>query len=221
MGGIDVIGELVEEKEFDEMVPQSCKALSPEEKVKKTLADNKLVILINGSIEAPLDDASKDLVAKMRALHSDFVAIDVSERQVFPEVPYIFLNGKPAAAPAGLETLAEDNAFKACIAPSRLTLNERIENLLKSKDVLLFMKGTPENPQCGFSSKTVAILKQYDGLEYSHFNIFEDNEIREGLKKYSDWPTYPQLYVKGALIGGIDIIQELHEDNELSESLGL
>ena len=111
VGGIDVVQELVDEGEFDEMVPQSCKALSPEERVKKTLADNKLVILIKGSIDDSADEASKDLVAKMRELNTEFVAIDVSQRQVFPEVPYIFLNGKPACAPSGLDALASDHEF--------------------------------------------------------------------------------------------------------------
>ena len=68
------------------------------------------------------------------------------------------------------------------------------------------MKGTPSLPQCGFSQRIVNLLKKYDGIKYDHFNIFEDNEIREGLKKYSNWPTYPQLYVNGTLIGGIDIV---------------
>lgn len=81
------------------------------------------------------------------------------------------------------------------------------------------MKGTPDSPQCGFSGRIIAILKKYDALKYNHFNIFEDNEIREGLKKYSNWPTYPQLYVKGKLVGGIDIVQELDEENELEEVL--
>ena len=79
------------------------------------------------------------------------------------------------------------------------------------------MKGNPDDPQCGFSSKTIGIFKQYDGFKYEHFNIFEDQELREALKKYSNWPTYPQLYVNGKLIGGIDIIQELHDDNELED----
>ena len=68
------------------------------------------------------------------------------------------------------------------------------------------MKGTPSLPQCGFSQRIVNLLKKYDGIKYDYFNIFEDNEIREGLKKYSNWPTYPQLYVNGKLIGGIDIV---------------
>jgi glutaredoxin-related protein len=66
----------------------------------------------------------------------------------------------------------------------------------------------------------IQILGQYDGLKYEHFNILHDNELREALKKHSNWPTYPQVYVKGKLIGGIDIVKELHEDNELDEALG-
>lgn len=84
------------------------------------------------------------------------------------------------------------------------------------------MKGIPQQPQCGFSSRIINILKKYDGVmdrDFTYFNIFEDNEIREGLKVYSKWPTYPQLYVKGKLIGGIDIVQELDEENELDAVL--
>lgn len=83
------------------------------------------------------------------------------------------------------------------------------------------MKGTPDSPECGFSSKIIGIFKEYDALKFEHFNIFEDSELREALKKYSNWPTYPQLYVQGKLVGGIDIVQELHDENELGEALGL
>jgi len=116
-----------------------------------------------------------------------------------------------------LDALALKPEFKS-VQPKK-GINERIEDLLKSSEGLLFMKGTPNQPQCGFSSKIINVLNQYDGLKFDHFNIFEDNEIREGLKAYSNWPTYPQLYVKGKLIGGIDIVQELHEENELNDVL--
>jgi Grx4 family monothiol glutaredoxin len=139
-------------------------------------------------------------------LTSEFTAVDCSVHKPFPDIPYVFLNGKPACAEAGLSQLADGQEFKGALTPHKLSLNERIEALLNSKDVLLFMKGSPENPQCGFSGKIVNILKSYDGLQYGHFNIFEDNEIREGLKKYSDWPTFPQLYYKSKLVGGIDIV---------------
>lgn len=131
----------------------------------------------------------------------------------------MFLNGIPACGLEGIDQLSEQPDFKQCTRPRKLTLTERIEKLLKGSEIILFMKGVPASPQCGFSSRIVNILKQYDGLKYDHFNIFEDNEIREGLKKYSNWPTYPQLYVKGKLVGGIDIVQELHEEKELEDVL--
>jgi monothiol glutaredoxin len=98
-------------------------------------------------------------------------------------------------------------------------VNDRIEDQLKNHDVLLYMKGTPDFPQCGFSSQTVAALKAV-GKPFSFVNIFEDPEIREGLKTYSNWPTFPQLYVKGELIGGCDIVVEMYHSGELHEVLG-
>lgn len=98
-------------------------------------------------------------------------------------------------------------------------MNERIESLLKAHEAILFMKGVPSSPECGFSSRIVAILKKYDGFKYHHVNIYEDSELREALKKYSNWPTYPQLYIKGKLVGGIDIVQELDEEGELEDVL--
>ena len=96
--------------------------------------------------------------------------------------------------------------------------NERIEEQLKSHDVLLYMKGTPDFPQCGFSGQTVAALNAV-GKPFAYVNIFEDQEIREGLKTYSNWPTFPQLYVKGELIGGSDIVIEMYNSGELQELL--
>lgn len=97
-------------------------------------------------------------------------------------------------------------------------LQKKIEDLLKGNKIILFMKGTPEMPQCGFSAKTATILKSY-GIPFNTFNIFDDEDIRQGLKEYSDWPTYPQLYVNGELIGGCDIVTELHENGELAAML--
>lgn len=97
-------------------------------------------------------------------------------------------------------------------------LNERIEKTLASHPVLLFMKGSPDFPQCGFSAQAVAALRAC-GVEFGSFNIFEDPEIREGLKAYSNWPTYPQLYVNGELIGGCDIVVEMYHSGELKKLL--
>lgn len=98
-----------------------------------------------------------------------------------------------------------------------------IDEAVKSHDVLLFMKGTPTFPQCGFSSTVVQIL-DYLGATYTATNVLENQDIREGIKAYSDWPTIPQLYVKGEFVGGCDIIREMFETGELRpflESKGL
>lgn len=99
-----------------------------------------------------------------------------------------------------------------------MDVNQRIEQQLSSFPVLLYMKGTPDFPQCGFSARVVAALRALDA-KFAYINIFEDPEIREGLKTYSNWPTFPQLYVNGELIGGCDIAVEMYETGELGEVL--
>ncbi|HEY6515377.1 MAG TPA: Grx4 family monothiol glutaredoxin [Steroidobacteraceae bacterium] len=95
---------------------------------------------------------------------------------------------------------------------------DKIKAELGSSPVVLFMKGTPDFPQCGFSAQTVAALRSV-GAEFKHVNIFEEPEIREALKRYSNWPTYPQLYVNGELIGGCDIALEMYQSGELQKLL--
>ena len=97
-----------------------------------------------------------------------------------------------------------------------MSVEERIENQLKAHDILLYMKGTPDFPQCGFSGQAVAALNAI-GKPFAYVNIFEDEEIRQGLKEYSNWPTFPQLYVKGELVGGSDIMVEMYHSGELKE----
>jgi len=83
---------------------------------------------------------------------------------------------------------------------------------------MLFIKGSPESPQCGFSKRIVGILKEYD-YQFGSFDILSDEDVRAGLKEYSKWQTYPQLYVKGVFIGGVDVVAELHEEHELEDEL--
>jgi|TARA_B100000787_G_C16177697_1_gene289989 monothiol glutaredoxin len=97
-------------------------------------------------------------------------------------------------------------------------LKSKIEDLINSKDVFLFMKGNPDFPMCGFSSVSSAILKKC-GVEFGHCNVLEEDDIREGIKAYSDWPTIPQLYIKKEFVGGCDIIKEMSESGELLELL--
>jgi monothiol glutaredoxin len=99
-----------------------------------------------------------------------------------------------------------------------VTINERIEQQLNEFPVLLYMKGTPDFPQCGFSAQVVGALKQCQ-KGFAFVNILEDTELREGLKSYSDWPTFPQLYLQGELLGGCDIIVQMYESGDLQTAL--
>lgn len=99
-----------------------------------------------------------------------------------------------------------------------MSVIERIKDQLENNPVVLYMKGSPDFPQCGFSGQTVQVLDAC-GAKYMYVNIFEDPELREALKDYSSWPTYPQLYIKGELVGGCDIVIDLYKKGELAAML--
>jgi len=97
-----------------------------------------------------------------------------------------------------------------------MTTNEKIKKLIDDNEVILFMKGNPTFPQCGFSSVACQVLKAF-GSQYETFDVLQDPDIREGIKVFSNWPTIPQLYIRGEFIGGADIIRELYESGELAK----
>ena len=99
-----------------------------------------------------------------------------------------------------------------------MSVQEQIASTVKDNDVVLFMKGTPQFPQCGFSNTVVQILT-YLGVPYKSVNVLASDDIRQGIKDYSNWPTIPQLYVKGEFVGGCDIVREMFEGGELKDFL--
>ena len=99
-------------------------------------------------------------------------------------------------------------------------VQQRIDSIVKGGRVVLFMKGTAQFPQCGFSGRAIQVLKASGVKELRTVNVLEDDEIRQGIKEYSNWPTIPQLYVKGEFIGGSDIMMEMYESGELKQLLG-
>ncbi len=99
-----------------------------------------------------------------------------------------------------------------------MSTNDRITEIVEGNDVVLFMKGTPLFPQCGFSSKAVSILEHL-GVAFASVDVLQDSEIRQGIKAFSDWPTIPQLYVKGEFVGGSDIMIEMFQAGELEQML--
>ena len=99
-----------------------------------------------------------------------------------------------------------------------MEVEERIKDHVANNKVILFMKGTPQMPMCGFSSRTSAALKECE-REFAYVNVIQDSEVRERLPAYSDWPTFPQLFIDGELIGGCDIVMEMHESGALKQMI--
>ncbi|RHZ21591.1 hypothetical protein DYB31_014697 [Aphanomyces astaci] len=145
----------------------------------------------------------------------------------WPTFPQVYVNGAfvggldiltemkeegPLADQFGIQPLNDDDVEKALFAS--------LTDLIKSAPVLLFMKGTPNEPKCGFSRKTVELLRGHH-IAFSTFDILSDESVRQGLKKMSNWPTYPQLYVHGALAGGLDILTEMADEGDLADQLGV
>jgi len=98
-------------------------------------------------------------------------------------------------------------------------VQQRIDDLVKSNRVMLFMKGTAQFPMCGFSGRAIQILKACGVTDFKTFNVLEDEEVRQGIKEYANWPTIPQLYIDGEFLGGSDIMMEMYESGELQQAL--
>lgn len=118
---------------------------------------------------------------------------------------------------ASINQICKDLGSKSG-AETGASLEDRLKALINMANVMIFMKGSREAPRCGFSKQLIAIVNDV-GIDYTTFDILTDEEVRQGLKTYSDWPTYPQVYVKGELIGGLDIIKELVASGELESTL--
>jgi monothiol glutaredoxin len=132
-----------------------------------------------------------------------------------------WLPNTPLVLPALKGYLSHKSIAGRCPAakePAMSAINSWIDNEVKSNDVVLFMKGTPGFPQCGFSGQVVQIL-DHVGVDYKGINVLTNDELRNGIKDYSNWPTIPQLYVKGEFVGGCDIVREMYQAQELQDFL--
>ena len=133
-----------------------------------------------------------------------------------PELPEVEITARR------LSSALEGAEVASALAPGVATLKTfepSLDALVGANDILLFMKGTPLFPQCGFSSRAIAILEHL-GAPYETVDVLADQEIRQGIKEYSEWPTVPQLYVKGEFVGGSDIMMEMFESGELKQLVG-
>mmetsp|Transcript_45325 Transcript_45325/g.54983 ORF Transcript_45325/g.54983 Transcript_45325/m.54983 type:complete len:336 (+) Transcript_45325:179-1186(+) len=213
----------------------SEKSTSPlEERLKSLINANNVMLFMKGEPGHPRCGFSRQAVEILSAGKISFGTFDIlSDDDVrqglktysdWPTYPQIYVNGDLIG---GLDILKEMNEegdlagqLGVEVKPEEpeITLNDRLKELLDRSRIMLFMKGLPSQPRCGFSRQIVEILEE-ENVPYDSFNILEDDEVRQGLKTYSDWPTYPQLYVEGDLIGGLDIVKEMKDNGDLKELL--
>ena len=171
-----------------------------------------------------LDDFKQVKFAKIPA--EDFPQISVKDGVSAVPTVILYKSGKivdriDGVNPAALVEKTRKQLSLDLLSPGENkteNLEDRLKKLVNRAPCMLFMKGTPANPRCGFSRTIISLLDSYKA-DYQTFDILEDNSVREGLKKYSDWPTYPQLYINGELIGGLDIVKEMSESGALEEML--
>jgi len=198
-----------------------------EQRLKKLINSSKCVLFMKGDPVAPKCGFSRQTVELFESLNAEYATFDIlSDDEVrqglktfsnWPTYPQLYIDGELIG---GLDILKEmhENKELESVLPKKKDLNTTLKNLINKAPVMVFMKGDPETPKCGFSNQLMHILKEVD-IPFSTFDILSDEEVRQGLKKYSDWPTFPQVYVNGELIGGLDIIKDLKESGDLVSSL--
>ena len=186
-----------------------------------------LILMISPLSQDPRCGFSRQIVAILKEHSIQFSSFDIlSDEEVrqglktysnWPTYPQLYVNGELVGGLDIVKELAETGELENT-CPKAVTLEHRLKKLINQNPVMLFMKGNKEAARCGFSRQTLEILNG-TGVDYDTFDILQDEEVRQGLKTYSNWPTYPQLYVKGELIGGLDILKELKESGDLVSTL--
>lgn len=208
------------------------------ERLKFLIHASAVMLFMKGSSDKPKCGFSRQMVEILTENKIPFSSFDIltdeavraglKEYSDWPTYPQLYVKGTLIGGLDILKEMARDGdlvkqlGVEDLLHPPMppLSLEERLRALINQAPVMLFMKGTPDAPKCGFSNTIVGILREA-GIEFSSFNILADEEVRQGLKDLSDWPTYPQLYVKGQLAGGLDIVKEMNETGDLKEQLGL
>lgn len=211
-------------------------APKPEEinaRLKKLVSAAPVMLFMKGDPEAPKCGFSKTLVAILKEEDVKFGYFDIlTDDKVrqglkafsnWKTYPQLYVKGELLGGLDIVKEMKEDGELSDIWPkpPSQDDLNTRLKALVSQKPVMLFMKGDPDEPKCGFSRKTVELLREAGCKDFGHFDILSDNDVRQGLKAFSNWPTFPQVYVGGELQGGLDILLEMKENGELAEALGV
>lgn len=202
-------------------------------RLESLINSSPVMLFMKGKLDEPRCGFSRKVVDILKEENVDFKSLDIlTDDEVrqglkvysnWSSYPQLYIKGELiGGSDIVLEMQKSGELAKVLaekgISPKKLSLEDRLKKLIGSKPVMVFIKGTPEAPRCGFSSKVVNALKD-EGVEFGSFDILGDEEVRQGLKTFSNWPTFPQLYYKGELIGGCDIVMELQSSGELKSTL--
>jgi len=227
LDGADVAALSKKVAQHAQSTTASIPAAAPTEDLNKRLKAlinaSKCMVFMKGTPNEPRCKFSRALMELLKTHHVDFMSFNILDDEKvrqglkaysnWPTYPQVYAGGELVG---GLdivqEMIAAGDFFD--LVPHKEPLNDRLEALVKKAPIMLFMKGNREEPRCGFSKSITGLLTDA-GITYETFDILEDDEVRQGLKTFSNWPTYPQLYVRGELIGGLDIVREMYESGEL------
>lgn len=201
-------------------------------KLQNIVASKPIMLFMKGTPEEPRCGFSRRVLEILKEMKVEFGSFDIlSDEGVrqgmkafsnWPTYPQLYVSGEFIGGCDIVTEMHKSGELKEVLAEKGLLSMESMESKLKkliyASPTMLFMKGTPDAPRCGFSSKVVNALKE-ESISFGSFDILSDDEVRQGLKTYSNWPTYPQLYHNGELIGGCDIILEMRASGELKSSL--
>ncbi|KNC96121.1 Grx4 family monothiol glutaredoxin [Spizellomyces punctatus DAOM BR117] len=196
-------------------------------RLKELVSSHPVMIFIKGTPQQPrcgFSRQSVELLSEVGVKYGSFniladeeVRQGLKEYSNWPTFPQIYVNGELIGGLDILKEMIESGEFQKLV-PAEEDLESRLKKLINQAPVMLFMKGSPDTPRCGFSRQITQLLKD-QGIDYQTFDILEDEEVRQGLKTFSSWPTYPQLYVNGELVGGLDIVKEMVESGDLKAML--
>ncbi|KAI9032152.1 thioredoxin-like protein [Hyaloraphidium curvatum] len=196
----------------------------PNERFKKLVSQYDVFLAMKGTPSQPRCGFSRQLVEILKEQQVDYGFYNIlSNEEVrqglktwanWPTYPMLFVKGELVGGIDIVKEMIASGEFEKTVP--RNNTEQKLKALVSKEPVMCFIKGTPEAPRCGFSRQIVTILKE-QGVEFGYFDILEDEEVRAGLKQLFDWPTFPQLYVKGELIGGLDIVKEMVASGEFKD----
>uniref|UniRef100_A0A7S0ZCK5 Glutaredoxin n=1 Tax=Timspurckia oligopyrenoides TaxID=708627 RepID=A0A7S0ZCK5_9RHOD len=216
-------------KSIQEIAEQSSERI--QKRMLALIESAHVMLFMKGDSDAPKCKFSKQIIQILQEQKIDFQQYNIlSDRAIrerlkvyanWPTFPQLYCKGEFIGGVDVVQELAENGTLRSELYGNEaMDLNSRLEALINENPIQLFMKGDRNYPQCGFSARIVSILDS-EGIEYGTFDILSDPKVRQGLKEHSKWPTYPQLYANGELIGGLDVIAELSQLGQLHNELGI